>query len=310
MKDTIKLNTSELKVHGFQWSDKDVAANAVLIAIHGGVQHAGVYSALAEKLAEKGVVVYSVDLRGHGKWQGDSSKTAKVNYQASTRDVVALVKQLRRQYPALPVYAAGESLGAATLLHAVTIEPKLFDGMILASPGTSPNMSHAWAAVLKSVGQGVSTLGTSIDLTGHVRRISEDPRSCDEMINDPDNRNKATVLELIEAAHFVKQNRALARRVDRTVPILMLEGGNDQICSTKSMESLFKLFQSEDKSLNRFEGNGHLILTTMYLKPEVVATVSEWLAQRTARYSSSAVSLQPTNNHIEHSGVDRPGLDH
>src|SRR5688572_2864778 len=69
VKESTKLNGSAVSVPAFLWADDGARASAVLITIHGGVQHAGSYRAMAERLAARGILIYSIDLRGHGQWK-------------------------------------------------------------------------------------------------------------------------------------------------------------------------------------------------------------------------------------------------
>lgn len=278
IRETVQLAGKGINTPAYTWADNEAKPQAILLTIHGGIQHAGVFGAIAQKLAPSGFLVYSIDLRGHGEWLMQGNKRPGVDYNASSEDVIAIVAELRKQHPGLPVFAMGESLGAAITLHAITTQAGLFDGIILASPGTSPSSNHSWSALANSVKQAVGSLGTSIDVSPHLKRISEDERSCDEMIADPRNRKVSSVGDLLKAATFVRKNQSLAPQVDPSVPVLVLQGTEDGICSPKSVSKLFTRFRAQDKTLKQFPGVGHLLVTTEYLKPEVVTTVTDWLS--------------------------------
>lgn len=285
--ENIKLQGRTVQVPTYKWSDAAVPAKAVLLAIHGGVQHGGVYKALAEKLAPLGIVVYSIDLYGHGQWLFDSPTPVHLNYRASTDDLLSLTKELRDKYPGLPLFCIGESLGASMALHGMNVQPNLFDGAILASPGTSLHLNPDVGPVFHSIVQGAKSLGKSIDLSPYLTHISDDPRSNKETLTDPRNRRTSSVGELIHSAKFVRENPKLASSLNPAVPILVLQGDKDEICSVKSVDSLYSRFASSDKSLKTFKGVGHLLVTTEYLKPEVVSTVESWLEQHMAAPSIS-----------------------
>lgn len=260
-----------------------------MLAIHGGVQNKANFTAIAQRLAPLGVLTYSIDLRGHGDWLSHSKKRTKLDYEGSTGDVVRLTEQLRAEHPGLPVFCIGESLGASTALHAVKIKPKLFDGMILASPGTRPAAIHL-KSIIVSIWQAVRTLGTSIDLRPYVQHISEDRRSSAEMIDDPHTRITASVCDLYHMATFVRKNTALAPKVDPSIPILVMLGAEDGICSPQSAVRLFAALPTKDKSIAKISGCGHLLVTTEYLKPNVVDTVAQWLKTHCQPPDSMAVN--------------------
>lgn len=295
----LTLQGSGAVVHAVKWEDSAVKTQAILVAIHGGVQNSRNYTAFAKELAGKGFITYSIDLRGHGEWLIQSKTRPELNYNASTRDVVSLAAQLRSEHPGLPVFCIGESLGASTALNASILQPKLFDGLILVSPGTSPSGVHV-KPILGSVLQGVGSLGTDISLLPHITEISEDQRSCDEMINDPRTRKSANVGELLHMARFVRNNKARAPKLDPATPLLVMYGDKDQICSPASITKLYGDFRSTDKSMKVIEGCGHLLVTTDYLKPHIVTIVADWLAQHTSgQKTTMAVSSSAQTNEPE-----------
>ena len=279
--ESVKLTGQTVNVPGYKWFDSTVKPKAVVLAIHGGVQHAGVFKPLAEQLAPRGILVYSIDLYGHGEWLAEATASGaerpRLNYTGSTKDVVALTNKLREQHPGLPIFCIGESLGASVALHAVNIDAKLFDGLILASPGTSLHVNPDPTPVFESVWQGAKSLGKSIDITAHIRRMSEDPRVNEATLSDPRLRKVQSLADLIHSGLFVRQNTTLVPRIDPAIPVLVLQGDRDEICSAKSVDVLYKKFPSSDKTLKTFKDIGHLLVTMDHLKPEVVSTVTSWL---------------------------------
>lgn len=279
--ESLKLKGKNVSVPTLKWIDNAAKPKAVLLAIHGGVQHAGVFKALAEQLAPKGILFYSIDLYGHGAWLEEATKAGierpKLDYSGSSEDVVVLAQKLREEHSGLPVFCIGESMGASVALHAVNIEPKLFDGLILASPGTSLHVNPDPTPIFESVWNGARTLGQSIDISAHLRHISEDPRINEATLSDPRIRKVQSLKDLIHSAIFVRQNTGLAPKVDPAIPLLVLQGDKDEICSVKSVDVLYKKFQGTDKSMTTFKGKGHLLVTMDHLKPEVVETVTSWI---------------------------------
>ena len=290
VREALKLNGQRISVPAYAWSDDSVAPRAVLIALHGSVQHAGSFTALAQKLAPQGVIFYSVDLRGHGVWLSQPGKRLKVDYAASSEDVVVLTEQLRQKHNGLPVFLVGESVGAAVALTALSQKPKLFDGLILASPGARPVVGHNWKATLRSIGQGIKTLGGRIDLSHHLKAISDDPRSTDEMLNDPKIRKHASLGDLLHTLNFIKSADTLASKINKNVPVLVIQGNADNIIQSASAEALFAKLATKDKSIMTFPNVGHLLVTTEFMKPEVLTSVEGWLFARTDPAAPIAVT--------------------
>lgn len=276
-KQVVRIGDRQAAISANVWCDPEAPRRAILIGLHGGVQYGGNFTALGEKLAPQGIAVYSLDLRGHGQCLIDSKQRPRLDYEQSTKDVVALTEHLRATNPKVPIFCVGESLGASVALKAQAAKPKLFDGLILASVGMRPVLSKHIGATLKNIGLGFGTLGSTIDLTPHVRVISDDPRSCLEMIDDPLCRKKLSVAEMLHALNYMHTAHCLVPHMDPDVPVLVIQGLEDRIIHASATAALFEKLSSHDKSLVTFPECGHLLVTTNFLKPNVVSTVQNWV---------------------------------
>lgn len=90
-------------------------ATHVMCLIHGIGEHAGRYQRMAGKLAEKGIAVLSMDLRGHGISSGVRGDTAP--RREVLLDVDALIEYARELYPGLPIVLYGHSMGGNICLN-------------------------------------------------------------------------------------------------------------------------------------------------------------------------------------------------
>lgn len=305
-KEAVRLNGESNSVPAYHWVDETVAPRAVLIALHGSVQHAGNFATLAEKLAPQGIVVYSIDLRGHGDWAVAGQGRPRVDYAGSARDLVQLTAQLREKHPGLPIFVIGESVGAAVAINALAESPHLFDGMILASPGTKPMVvgGHNFGTTLRTALGAVKSFGNKVDLTAHLKNISDDPRSADEMISDPRIRKQASLGDLLRTVNFIRTSDDLARKLNKDVPVLVIQGESDDIIQASSSEALYTKLATKDKSILKFPKVGHLLVTTAFLKPEVLSGVESWLFSRAravgeAPIAVTAKTLKPLKNSVD-----------
>lgn len=279
-KEVLKLDGVKSSVPGLKWQDSSVIPKAIVLGLHGGVQHAGNFEELAEKLAPEGVVFYAIDFRGHGVWLTQSDKRPAVNYDATSRDLVPIVTDLRAKNPLLPIFCVGESLGAAMAIKTSANNPKLFDGLILASAGAGPATKYHVGATFKSIGSGLKTLGRTVDILPHIGDMSDDERSNKQTLSDPLVRSKQSLKDLLVSVNFLRTSHNLAGKLDKNLPILVLQGEDDHIIQPESTKSLFKKLGSKKKSIATFPKFGHLLVTNSYLKPEVIKTMSDWLIEQ------------------------------
>ncbi len=276
-KEVLKLNGAGVAVPSLKWTDTEVTPKAIVLGLHGGVQHAGNFTELAEKLAPEGVIFYAIDFRGHGVWLKEAEKRPAVAYDSTARDLVPLVAQIRSKHPLLPVFCVGESLGAAMAIKASANNPKLFDGLILASCGAGPATKYHIASTFKSIGSGIKTLGRTVDIAPHITDMSDDERSNKQTLTDPLIRSKQSLKDLLVSVNFLHTSHKLAPKLDKDLPILVLQGEDDHIIQPESTRSLFKKLGSKKKSIVTYPKFGHLIVTNSYLKPEVLKTIGDWI---------------------------------
>src|SRR3989454_11006004 len=81
----------------------------VITLVPGFNAHSGYYAWAAEQLADRGLAVYALDLRGRGHSDGERFYVEKFADYVS--DVAAVVTLAKSREPGLPVYLLGHSAG-------------------------------------------------------------------------------------------------------------------------------------------------------------------------------------------------------
>lgn len=113
---------------------------AVLQVTHGMTEHMGRYEKLAQYLAPMGIAVAGFDLRGHGKNEGDPHVAAmgEGGWAASLEDMRLFFLELRRQFPGVPHYMLGFSLGSFLLREYLSKWPEGIAGAVIMGTGHQP----------------------------------------------------------------------------------------------------------------------------------------------------------------------------
>ena len=92
-----------LKLFARSWRPMRTPRGVVVIN-HGFKSHSGLYAWVADKLVERNLAVYALDMRGHGKSEGERYYVDKFSdYVADLGTFVSIVKQ---REPGLPVFLA------------------------------------------------------------------------------------------------------------------------------------------------------------------------------------------------------------
>jgi alpha-beta hydrolase superfamily lysophospholipase len=104
-----------VQIAAYKWA---VPQPKALVQIaHGAVEHAMRYDAFAQSLCERGFAVYAEDHLGHGRTAGSPDKVGHYSdndgaFLKIVEDIHALDARMRREYPGLPVFLIGHSMGS------------------------------------------------------------------------------------------------------------------------------------------------------------------------------------------------------
>jgi alpha-beta hydrolase superfamily lysophospholipase len=286
--------SQKLGIPLYEWQDdNNPNPKLIFVAVHGFTQQGACFDVLARTLAEKGYLVVAPDLRGHGRWIGRTSTNNDFNI--SCDDLSRLLMRLRKEHPGAQIFGMGESAGCAVLLKAVINEPKAIKGLILCAAGVEPHI-HKPGGMGPQFMIGMAKLVAPVDLTDYYSKyVSDDKRTADEMVHDPLNKSRQSALNLIGTMNFISQMPALASEVPRSIPVLLIQGSDDQIVNAHSVGRVFDGFKTADKSLQEISGCGHILLGTAYIKPVVLNDTMDWLSRHGGMPLNSTADASTTS---------------
>jgi alpha-beta hydrolase superfamily lysophospholipase len=202
-------------------------SKASVVLVHGLGEHVGRYAHVGATLTEKGFGLYGFDLRGHGKSGGARGHIP--SYDALMEDLNLFVHQVEQRHAGLPCFLYGHSLGGNIVLNfALRRNPDL-RGVIATGPWLKlafepPAIQVALGRVMNRIAPGF-TQGNNLN----TKALSRDPAVVNAYENDP------LVHDRITARHFVEMYEAglwaLDHAAEFPLPLLLMHGSDDQICS-------------------------------------------------------------------------------
>ncbi|XP_021502556.1 monoglyceride lipase isoform X3 [Meriones unguiculatus] len=253
---------------------------ALIFVSHGAGEHCGRYDELAQMLKGLDMLVFAHDHVGHGQSEGERMVVS--DFQVFVRDVLQHVDTVQKDYPEVPVFLLGHSMGGAISILAAAERPTHFSGMVLISPLVLANPESA--STLKVLAAKVLNLVLPNMSLGRIDSsvLSRNKSEVDQYDSDP------LICRAGVKVCFGIQLMNAVSRVERampklTLPFLLLQGSADRLCDSKGAYLLMESSRSQDKTLKMYEGAYHVLHKEL---PEVTNSVlheiNTWVSHRIA----------------------------
>jgi len=252
----------------------DGQASAVAVVVHGVAEHSGRYEFLAGRLAAAGVAVYALDHRGHGR--SDGPRALFESLEVLVDDLRVFVARVVARQAATPPFVIGHSLGGAVSISYALRHPESIAGLVLSGPAVateavSPAMlmiSRVMSALLPRlpVFKLDERLISRADRV--VRAYREDP------LVHPGKLPARTLWQILRSMQTLPREVVGLR-----MPLLLLHGGEDQLCPPSGSQMIYERAGAPDRTLKVYPGLYHEVFN----EPEreaVIGDVIEWLSER------------------------------
>lgn len=245
---------------------------AVILLAHGAGEHSGRYRAFAEYFCSRGIAVVAPDHRGHGESPGKRAHITRFSEFFAPLDV--LFEQIRRDYPALPVFLVGHSMGGLIAARYLLSRQANFAGAVLSAPALEVPQppSHAAIRVNRLISLLWPSLGVmQLDASG----VSRDAGVVADYRADPlvhsGKFSARLVTELFGAMQDVERGRSAIK-----LPVLIMHGDADVMTAVNGSRQFAAQVGSADVALKIYPGLYHEIFN----EPEresVLEDLHAWL---------------------------------
>lgn len=200
--------------------------------VHGYGEHSGRYETFGAWFAARHCAVHAYDLRGHGLSEGARCHVKR--FAEFGEDLGRVLERVATEHPGLPHFLVGHSMGALVALDFVRARRPALAGLVLSGAaldvGERISARRILAArLLKWVAPRLY-LGSGVDPDG----LAADPGVAAAYREDPLVEHRLTAALAIE---FIDASRRVsAAGSDVNLPVLVLHGREDPICSARASE--------------------------------------------------------------------------
>jgi alpha-beta hydrolase superfamily lysophospholipase len=247
-------------------------SRAAVVVVHGVTEHGGRYARLAGELNQCGYAVHAMDLRGHGRSEGDRILIRRFDQYLD--DVELFLGRVAGREAGKPLFLFGHSMGGAIVaLLAATRQPNA-RGVILSAPAVL--VAGGVFPVLRRLAGFVSAVWPTLRLV-HMgcQFLSRDPAVVAEFRSDPlvfhGGFPVCTGAEILRAA-----NRLQTAAGRLALPLLVLHGTGDVVTDHRGSRLLVARAGSTDKSLRLYPGLYHDLINEPE-REQVLADLLVWL---------------------------------
>ena len=243
---------------GTQFQGYEVVPNnpqAGLIIVHGIAEHGGRYRHVADALASQGIACLIYDQRGHGANKG--TRTHIADFQLFAEDLECIGEAATKNFPGLPLFVWGHSMGSVVVMLAAIDGLKWARGIITTGCALDamPKLEGLVGGALK-IGTALLprlriSLGVDATTLTQVQEVQQ------RHMNDPLVARTASLRLLYGFALACRKCRLQAHKI--TVPWLAVHGEADAVCPVSGSRTLIGAIASPDKQLVTYAGLLHEI---------------------------------------------------
>lgn len=237
------------------WEPKD--PKAVILAIHGGMAHAGDYVTPALYFKAHGIATVSFDMCGH-----DGKKRVDIpGFQIFLDDQALFLKWIKATYPGLPIYVMGHSMGALIATHlefGSFSKDRDIKGYIVSSPYyvNAIKVSRILESLSRTLAKVGPTMKVPLEHLTHL--LTHDADITARHLADERDNIRATEITFRFAVSLMKAQEALPKKFDKWGhPVFAVVAGDDALAEAQGAKNLLHTIPSKFLEYHHYAENYH-----------------------------------------------------
>ncbi|KAI0759695.1 lysophospholipase [Trametes elegans] len=245
---------------------------ALLLYCHGFSEHIARYEWAHTLCASKGITVFAFDQRGFGRTALDAAHKSKkssygrTNLHDQLSDIKFWLKRLSREYPGLPIFTMGHSMGAALILSFATRTsppPDKDSVSLLAGVIPSSTLLLQFVSTSKIVRYCAEKLSVVLpnllfDASMPNNLMSHDPKVGEALDVDPLVIQKGSLRALSDMLNNGEQLwKSEYKNWPPDLPVMFVHGNADKVTSFEAAHDFYENMPAKDKRFLVIEDGYH-----------------------------------------------------
>ncbi|MRW94011.1 alpha/beta fold hydrolase [Duganella sp. FT80W] len=254
------------------------APRAVILAIHGGMAHGGDYVTPARWFRQHGIATVACDLCGHQ----DARRVDIPGFHVFLEDGALFLQWVKQQYPGLPIYVMGHSMGALIATHlglGAFAGDAAIRGFILSSPFYVNAIKVSPLLLALSGVLGALAPRMKVPLASLTHQLTHDSAITARHYEDERDGIRATEITVRFGNALTAAQQGLAARLPGwRHPLFAVVAGDDKLADADAAEAMLKAVPTALLTYQRHPHNFHENFNELN-REQIYADILAWMAR-------------------------------
>lgn len=267
------------------WSPKSGAGKCVVLCVHGLGLENRAFTVFGRAMADRGHIVYAMDVRGFGAWQAAPGRE-EVSFNDTLEDIGGIIGLLKERHPGLPLYLLGESMGGAIVLQSGARYEGIIDGVISSVP--SPERYQGRRMAVRTAVHFLKGPNKAFNIGSMVADKATSRADLQKLwAADAKAKMNMSPKELLKFDVFMRTTKRQCEQIKST-PVFVLQGLKDRLVKPQGTYDLFDAVTCDDKDMFIVGTSEHLIFENDRPSEIVLNTLNNWLNDHVSKKNAAA----------------------